>query len=288
MADNTTPTPGLNPRVLQIAVLALGMAVLLGVFFADKTLLTNQVQVSMNATPNAAKQDGISPLAADPQTDSLLSLLGAATANEEKARILQDIVLNLQARKRPDHAAAYAGQLVELQRSLPHLVQAGKIAYEASQWDYVAADTTLSREFARTSIGWLEAARDQDPRQEETLLYLGLAYIASGMQENSMKGILAIREVLQINPDNPEAGYHLGVFSNTTGQFDKAVQRLEKVVSIQPDFYRARLALAEAYAGLGKPSEAAEELKKVVDQSKDPDLIEAARNMLNQLSSVSP
>ncbi len=288
MADNTTPTPGLNPRVLQIAVLALGLAVLLGVFFADKTLLTNQVQVSMNATPNAAKQDGISPLAADPQTDSLLSLLGAATANEEKARILQDIVLNLQARKRPDHAAAYAGQLVELQRSLPHLVQAGKIAYEASQWDYVAADTTLSREFARTSIGWLEAARDQDPRQEETLLYLGLAYIASGMQENSMKGILAIREVLQINPDNPEAGYHLGVFSNTTGQFDKAVQRLEKVVSIQPDFYRARLALAEAYAGLGKPSEAAEELKKVVDQSKDPDLIEAARNMLNQLSSVSP
>lgn len=288
MADNTTPTPGLNPRVLQIAVLALGLALLLGVFFADKTLLTNQVQVSMNATPNAAKQDGISPLAADPQTDSLLSLLGAATANEEKARILQDIVLNLQARKRPDHAAAYAGQLVELQRSLPHLVQAGKIAYEASQWDYVAADTTLSREFARTSIGWLEAARDQDPRQEETLLYLGLAYIASGMQENSMKGILAIREVLQINPDNPEAGYHLGVFSNTTGQFDKAVQRLEKVVSIQPDFYRARLALAEAYAGLGKPSEAAEELKKVVDQSKDPDLIEAARNMLNQLSSVSP
>lgn len=288
MADNTTPTPGLNPRVLQIAVLALGLAVLLGVFFADKTLLTNQVQVSMNATPNAAKQDGISPLAADPQTDSLLSLLGAASANEEKARILQDIVLNLQARKRPDHAAAYAGQLVELQRSLPHLVQAGKIAYEASQWDYVAADTTLSREFARTSIGWLEAARDQDPRQEETLLYLGLAYIASGMQENSMKGILAIREVLQINPDNPEAGYHLGVFSNTTGQFDKAVQRLEKVVSIQPDFYRARLALAEAYAGLGKPSEAAEELKKVVDQSKDPDLIEAARNMLNQLSSVSP
>lgn len=288
MAENTTPTPGLNPRVLQIAVLALGVIVLLSVFFADKTLLTNQVQVSMNAETSPARQEGLSPLASDPQTDSLLSLLGTATANEEKARILQDIVLNLQARKRPDHAAAYAGQLVELQRSLPHLVQAGKIAYEASQWDYVAADTTLSREFARTSIGWLEAARDQDPRQEETLLYLGLAYIASGMQENSMKGIMAIREVLQINPDNPEAGYHLGVFSNTTGQFDKAVQRLEKVVSIQPDFYRARLALAEAYAGLGKPAEAAEELKKVVDQSKDPDLIEAARSMLNQLSSVSP
>ncbi len=278
-----------SSRFWQILTLALGVTVLLAVFFADKTLLSNQVQVVM-ADPAQAGESGqqasssttISPLASDPQTESLLADLASASDVQEKARILNELVVNLQARNRPDHAVQYASQLVDLDRSFPHLIQAGKLAYEATQLEYVHQDTVLTRNFARQAIQWLEEVSSKDARQEEALLYQGLSYVAMGMPEYSMQGILTIRKVLETNPDNALAGYQLGLFSIQTGQFDKAVQRLEKVLSLQPDNQRARLALAEAQQGLGNKQAAETLLRQVIDQAKDPDLKQAAQTLLNQ------
>jgi Flp pilus assembly protein TadD len=64
----------------------------------------------------------------------------------------------------------------------------------------------------------------------------------------------------------------LGKFAMMSGQFEKAVQRLEKVISLRPQSNDALFLLAMAYENKGDKGKALEILQKCESREKNPEL----------------
>lgn len=256
-------------------------------FFADKTHLDNpslaNIAEGSIPTENSAAGQGLPPLAPDEKLDGWIKALESAKESE-KLRILDSIVVSLQSRKRYAYASDYALAKVRADSSFQHLLQAGLLSYEATKLDYVRMDSSLFRRYSGRSIGLLRAALEQDSTNEEALLTLGLALVESGVPQNSMQGIMTIRKVLELNPQNVEASFHLGMFSIQTGQFEKAKARFEEVLRLQPTHEQAKYQLAYCLAQLGQRAEAQALLAALIAQSKDKALQAQAQNLMNSLS----
>ena len=68
--------------------------------------------------------------------------------------------------------------------------------------------------------------------------------IAAGIEEavgmineggQPMQGILKLKEIADNNPENENAQLYLGIFSIQSGQYDKALDRFDNVIKINPD-----------------------------------------------------
>ncbi|MCZ2128761.1 MAG: tetratricopeptide repeat protein [Bacteroidia bacterium] len=59
-------------------------------------------------------------------------------------------------------------------------------------------------------------------------------YVLVRTQPAPMQGIAVLQEVLQEDPNNLDALYILGDFSIESGQFEKALERFKKLLSLQP------------------------------------------------------
>jgi cytochrome c-type biogenesis protein CcmH/NrfG len=76
-------------------------------------------------------------------------------------------------------------------------------------------------------------------------------------QEGSpMEAIGMLRQVLETDPEHPGANFYLGMFSITTGQYDKAIERLQVVVKVDPNNPEAHKMLGTAYRETGRLTEA--------------------------------
>jgi tetratricopeptide (TPR) repeat protein len=87
-----------------------------------------------------------------------------------------------------------------------------------------------------------------NPENDSAKVGWGSTFIfgASG-STSPMEGILKIREVAQKDSTNMYAQFMLGYGGMLTGQFDKAIDRLNRVVKSQPNNLEAIFLLAEAY-----------------------------------------
>ena len=71
-----------------------------------------------------------------------------------------------------------------------------------------------------------------------------------------MKGIQMLLEMNKNEPDNTSVMNLLGQLAIKTGQYDKAVQRLEKSYQTDPDNPQTPCLLSMAYEGLGQHEKA--------------------------------
>lgn len=92
-----------------------------------------------------------------------------------------------------------------------------------------------------------EKALQIAPDNDSLKVGLGSCYILGNVSESPMEGIMKIREVAERDPENMYAQFMLGLGGMMSGQFDKASDRLLKVVQHQPDNVEAMLMLADAY-----------------------------------------
>ena len=92
-------------------------------------------------------------------------------------------------------------------------------------------------------------AEKLDPADDSTKIGLGATYIFgnTGEPQEVMKGIQKILEVTHRDSLNMYAQFTLGLGDIESGQYDKAVQRLLKVVRFDPGNLEAVLNLGEAY-----------------------------------------
>ena len=71
-----------------------------------------------------------------------------------------------------------------------------------------------------------------------------------------MQGIQQLLSVVRKDSNNLKAQMMLGVGGLVSGQFDKSIERLSKVVTQQPQNAEAVAYLADAYAGKGDKANA--------------------------------
>lgn len=98
------------------------------------------------------------------------------------------------------------------------------------------------------------------PDNEDLKVGLGSCYIFGkgrvGGPQETMKGIQQLLSVVRKDSNNMKAQMMLGVGGYVSGQYDKAIERLQKVIKAQPDNLEAVAFLADTYAAKGDNKEA--------------------------------
>lgn len=97
-----------------------------------------------------------------------------------------------------------------------------------------------------------ENAISLEPEELSHKINLALIYTDRPPQDNPMKGILMLVDLDKTFPDQPGILFHLGRLALRTGQYDKAIARLEKVIALDPERAEAFCLLAQAYSETGE------------------------------------
>ncbi len=271
--------------LLRGVVLGVGVILFVLLLLADKTNLTNREKTGLKvaeATQGAVEQRVELPEWEDQTYQDLLRKLEAAEG-QQRIPVLDSMVSLATKNGRLAHAANYAGERAALDSSLNSQLQAGILAYQATKTPLVMGDSVRFRKFSDRAMSYLEEVVAAQPQNEDALLYLGLSYTESRLQQNAMRGIMTIRKVLDINPDNADASFQLGVFSMRTGQYEKATSRFLKVLELNPQDDEVRFQLALSFAQQGKTTEAISQLDRVIAESTNDELVAAAQEVKSRI-----
>lgn len=99
-------------------------------------------------------------------------------------------------------------------------------------------------------------AIELNPSDEDLKIGLGSSYVfgkgRNGNPQETMKGIQELLSVVRRDSTNMKAQLVLGIGGLVSGQYDKAVTRLLKVVNTEPNNLEAVAFLADAYAATGE------------------------------------
>lgn len=155
----------------------------------------------------------------------------------------------------PAIAGGYARQIAESEGTEESWSIAGTtflIGVQRSEEPKVRAYCT------EQAVQAFENAISLNPENINHKVNLALCYVENPPEAEPMKGIQMLIGLNQQNPENVVVLNNLGRLAIRTGQFDRAVQRLEKVLSLEPDNQRAICLLAQAYRGAGAEEKARE------------------------------
>ena len=116
-------------------------------------------------------------------------------------------------------------------------------------------------------------------------LKLATAYMDQGSAP--MQGVGILLDVVAKDSNNADAQLLLGKFGIVSRQYDKAIVRLEKVVSLRPQNYDALFLLAEAYREKGDKDKAIQLLEKCSKMVDKPELKKEIQQYIKNIKAKS-
>lgn len=153
--------------------------------------------------------------------------------------------------------AYYLSEAVKLDKSEKNLTFAAQLILENLRGEQDEAKLAWKSELA---ISLFEMAIELYPLNEDLKVGLGSCYVFGkgrfGGPEQTMKGIQQLLAVVHKDSTNMKAQLMLGVGGYVSGQYNKAIDRLLKVVDAQPENMEAVAFLADTYAAKGDKAEA--------------------------------
>jgi tetratricopeptide (TPR) repeat protein len=151
----------------------------------------------------------------------------------------------------------YLSESVKLDNSEKNLTFAAQLILDNLRGEQDPVKLNWKTEQA---IALFEQALKLNPESDDLKIGLGSCYIygkgRTGKPEETMKGIQQLLAVVKKDSANMKAQLVLGVGGFVSGQFDKAIDRLTKVVKAEPGNLEAVAFLADAYASKGDKPEA--------------------------------
>ncbi len=167
--------------------------------------------------------------------------------------------------------AYYLGETAKLENSEKKLTFAAQLFLDNLRGQ---DDPALKSWMANNAKELFEKALQLNPNSDSSKIGLGASYIfgsSAGSPQEVMQGIQQILEVAHRDSTNMYAQFMLGLGGVVSGQFDKAIERLTKVVQHQPNNIEAILTLADINEKKGNKTEAIkwyEEGKKQITDEK--------------------
>jgi tetratricopeptide (TPR) repeat protein len=129
----------------------------------------------------------------------------------------------------------------------------------------------------------LEKALEINPNNDSAIINLGACYLFGNISDNPMQGILKVKQVVDKNPQNAYGQFILALGGKKSGQYDKAIERLLIVVSLQPSNLEAMVHLAECYELANRKEDAIQWYTKVKDLANVPDAKAAITKRIKEL-----
>ena len=243
----------------QLLVVCLGFVVLICLFFFGRTT-PNASERPAPASANSTKLDFPAMLAIAKQKITPAQL--AYVTQLEHAVVRGDVqTQQLHAYRElaafwGDTAkifvpyAEYTALAAELENSEKSLTFAANLFFDDLQSVQEAPLRSWEADQAKDLYGKVLAI---DPQNDSARVSLGSCYIfgGSGSPQETMQGILKIREVAQKDSTNTYAQYMLGMAGIVSGQTDRAIERFQTVLRHDPDNLDVQMRLADLYEQKG-------------------------------------
>lgn len=153
----------------------------------------------------------------------------------------------------PAIAGAYAEQIAVIEGTEESWSIAGTtftICVQRSEEEKVRAFCT------NNAVEAFENAISLNPSNISHQVNLALLYAENPPSDNPMKGITMLLDLNREQPENVLVLNNLARLAIRTGQYDRAIERLEKARSIEPDNANTSCLLAQAYEGSGNTEQA--------------------------------
>ncbi len=117
----------------------------------------------------------------------------------------------------------------------------------------------------------------QDPPREQWLYEQAYCQEKNG---NMTAAVEHLREITEMNPRHAWAWGQLGIYMVNESHYINAVSSLKKALSLEPDYPRARWALARAYTAMGYRDRAIEQYSIYLQYNADNDKVRAELSAL--------
>jgi tetratricopeptide (TPR) repeat protein len=173
----------------------------------------------------------------------------------------------------------YSGEKAKLENSEKNLNFAAQSYLEALK---SVPEPSVRTWMANEAQSLFDKVLKLNPANDSAKVGWGSTFIF-GAGGAPMEGIMKIREVAERDSTFMYAQFMLGYGGMMTGQFDKAAERLLKVVKAEPENMEAVFLLAEAYERSGNKTEAVRWYTTGKKSVKNPELLKAIEEKIKTL-----
>lgn len=261
----------------QLLVVVSGIALVIALYFggrrhkivepkADEPSSTS-IQVDFDRLTNNLKEK-IDSL----QRDSIQLLeakLTKAITDSTKIELLQQLAQQWQNARYVEVAAYFHQKIAKIDSTQKRWEQA---AHQLAMAFRVANDTTFRSFLLTNAIDAYNTALGFEPENTDLKLNLATCYVEGYMNqpEKLMKGIFMLREITEQDSTNVPANLVLGRMAIVSGQFERAIQRFQTIIELDPQNVEAYYYLGEAFFGIGDKEKAIDALKECKKLVKNP------------------
>lgn len=187
--------------------------------------------------------------------DALEQQLEQSSSDTARAGILKKLSSWWYAQGNLPVAGAFAEQVAELENADTAWSIAGATFYLALS---NSQEASIRQYCGAHAVKAFESAISLNPGRVEHRVNLALVYAENPPPDNPMQAVLMLRELEQKYPENASVYNALGRLAIKTGQWERAVERLEKSWSLEKSNPFTPCLLARAYEGAGKQGKAVE------------------------------
>ncbi len=269
---------------IQIALLSGATLLIVLLLFANTTPPAKLDQAKQsehshvsNSSIDAIVED-VKKALSNEQKQAVEKLETALTAATDRETALQALTNHWSTvLKQPLVAAYYSEQAALATLKEQNWVNAGNRYYTASRF---AKETEKTIVFNK-AINCFEKAIALNPANVESKISLAACYVEGSTEP--MKGIGMLREIEKTDSNNVNLQLNFAFFSERSRQFEKAIKRFDKVLVLKPDFIEAYLHLADAYEQMGDKQKAIESLEKYISLIDDASIKKEIKDYINKL-----
>lgn len=253
----------------QYIIVGISLLCAIGLFILPKSVVSNKNKAIETSEQNqTVKDDSVTaPVLAEQHKVTLsdqqaqrLNILRSSfyksSSQRDKSTFFDSMSVIYRSANLIDSVAYYAESLAEQFPSIPTFFTAADAYYDVFSF---AMSEQKVKQAAQKSRIFYEKILAQEPDNTDAKVKLGVTYTITA---TPMQGIKMIREVLDKQPDNQLALFNLGLLSMQSGQYEKAVERFERILTLNPKDVNSCLLLAQSLVSLNKSKEAIEKLEK--------------------------
>lgn len=253
----------------QWIVLAIACVLVLGIYQLPKAVVSNQDK-KLASTSTAQEKDKTTDHSSSSLTTEQKAKLirlkkeFALADNSEKRLTFADSIAGVfRLANRLDSGAYYIALAIEKEPSEKNWLKAGNAYFEAFQFA-ISVDAQRADSYGEKARDFYKRILDKNPENYLAKANMAMTYTVT---PNPMQGIGLLREILAKDENNQLALLNLGLLSMQSGQHDKAIQRFEKLLEVNPQHIEAKYYLGQSYMNKGDKAKA-RELFTAISQTK--------------------
>lgn len=292
------PTQNLFVKKPQLITVAIGVLLTAGLFLFGRTVPKKKTITPAEHSADDGHDHG--DMTSSLSIDTILTMAKKQLSTEQVVRLntLENSITRGAVKEQQLHVyhqlarfwsdsagifepyAWYNAEAARLENSEKNLTFAARLFLENLQTDEVAARRQWK---AMQAKDLFERSLKLNPDNDSAKVGLGACYLFGNISAAPMEGIAKIRQVVEKDSTNLYAQMMLVKGSLLSGQYDKAITRLETVIRVKPDNIEALLLMADIYERMSEKAKAVNFYQQCLPLAQEPQLKTAIEKRIAEL-----